>query len=226
MAIEVACRAYRFLKLNLSRKILKERERKGYYTEKNQNLNDTPEPGIHHNYIHDLESLWWILVWTAFVYEKMPDPTYETSAEWAKAQQTSYNILFPGDTYITDRQLFLTDNNTFNERINDVSPFLTGYTHIIRYFRYLLLAGYNLMEKDVPATVYFSRSGSDIIHEDFLEKLSKREIEKGIVVSIWGRTLLKRSVEAQDDTQQPNSKKSKMTSEDTTSTGSTDSSAL
>ena len=125
MAIAVACLAYRFLKRNLSRKILKERERKGYYTEKNQNLNDTPEPGIHHNYIHDLESLWWILVWTTFVYEKMPDPTYETSAEWAIAQQTSYNILFPGDTYITDRQLFLTDNNTFNERINDVSPFLT-----------------------------------------------------------------------------------------------------
>ena len=122
--------------------------------------------------------------------------------------------------------LYGVGDDGFNERINDVSPFLTGYTHIIRYFRYLLLAGYNLMEKDVPATVYFSRSGSDIIHKGFLEKLSKREIEKGIVVSIWGRTLLKRSVEAQDDTQQPNSKKSKMTSEDTTSTGSTDSSAL
>ena len=88
------------------------------------------------------------------------------------------------------------------------------------------MVGYNLMEKDVPATVYFSSSGSDIIHEDFLEKLSKREIEKGIVVPIWGRTLRKRSVEAQSDSQQPNSKKSKMMSEDTTSTGSTDSSAL
>ena len=226
MAIEVACRAYHFMRQNLSRKILKEREKKGYFVGKHRNLNDTAKPGIYHNYIHDLESLWWILVWTTFVYEKMPDPTYEMSAEWAEAQRTSYNILFPGDTYITDRQLFLIDDSTFKSRINDVSPFLTGYIYIIRYFRDLLLVGYNLMEKDVPATVYFSRSGSDIIHKGFLEKLSKREIEKGIVVSIWGRTLLKRSVEAQDDTQQPNSKKSKMMSEDTTSTGSTDSSAL
>ena len=226
MATEVACRAYHFLKTCRSKSLLREREKKGYYIEQNRELQNSAELGIHHNYIHDMESLWWILVWTAFVYEKMPDPTYETSAEWAKAQRTSYNILFPGDMYIIDRQLFLIDNSTFKARVKDVSPFLTGYARIIRYFRDLLLAEYNLMEKDVPATVYFSRSGSDIIHEDFLEKLSKREIEKGVVVSIWGRTLLKRSVEAQDDTQQPNSKKSKMMSEDTTSTGSTDSSAL
>ena len=223
MAIEVACRSYLFLKPVLSFSHIKKMEKEGLYSSKPENADGI---GIHHNYIHDLESLWWILVWTAFVYEKMPDPTYETSAEWAEAQRTSYNILFPGDTYITDRQLFLIDNSTFKARVKDVSPFLTGYARIIRYFRDLLLVGYNLMEKDVPATVYFSSSGSDIIHEDFLEKLSKREIEKGIVVSIWGRTLLKRSVEAQDDTQQPNSKKSKMTSEDTTSTGSTDSSAI
>ena len=223
MAIEVACRAYHFMRQNLSRKILKEREKKGYFGNY-QYTNDTPKPGIYHNYIHDLESLWWILVWTTFVYEKMPDPTYEMSAEWAEAQRTSYNILFPGDTYITDRQSFLNDDSTFKTRVKSVSPFLTGYANIIGYFRELLLAEYEEVEKDVPATVHFS--GLDTIHEDFLEKLSKREIEKGIVVSIWGRTLLKRSVEAQDDTQQPNSKKSKMTSEDTTSTGSTDSSAI
>ena len=197
MAIEVACLAYRFLKRNLSRKILKERERKGYYTEKNQNLNDTPEPGIHHNYIHDLESLWWILVWTTFVYEKMPDPTYEMSAEWAKAQRSRYNILFPGNLCIYGRFPFLKDVNVFEVRIKNISPFLEGYVHIVRYLRDLLLIEYDLMEKDVPAPIYFS--GSDAIHEDFLEKLSKREIEKGDVVSIWDRAPLKRSVEAQSD---------------------------
>ena len=196
-------------------------EKEGLFSSKPKNADGI---GIHHNYIHDLESLWWILVWTAFVYEKMPDPTYETSAEWAKAQRTSYNILFHGDAYSIDRQLFLIDISTFKTRVKDVSPFLTGYARIIRYFRDLLLAEYNLMEKDVPAPIYFS--GSDAIHEDFLEKLSKREIEKGDVVSIWDRAPLKRSVEAQDDTQQPNSKKSKMMSKDTASTGSTDSSAL
>ena len=223
MAIEVACQEYRFFRRNRSRKFLKEREKKGYFGNY-QYTNDTPKPGIHHNYIHDLESLWWILVWTTFVYEKMPDPTYEMSAEWAEAQRTSYDILFPGNTCITDRLSFLNDDSTFNSRVKVVSPFLMGYADIIGYFRELLLAEYEEMEKGVPATIYFS--GLDTIHEDFLEKLSEREIEKGIVVSIWGRTLRKRSVEAQDDTQQPNSKKSKMMSKDTASTGSTDSSAI
>ena len=226
MAIEISTQSYQFSKPRRSRDHIREREEKGYFNEKYSKPRNPGVGGIYYNYVHDLESLWWILVWTAFVYEKMPDPTYEMSAEWAKAQRSRYNILFPGDMYIIDRQLFLIDNSTFKARVKDVSPFLTGYARIIRYFRDLLLAEYNLMEKDVPATVYFSRSGSDIIHEDFLEKLSKREIEKGIVVPIWGRTLRKRSVEAQSDSQQPNSKKSKMTSEDTTSTGSTDSSAI
>ena len=190
----------------------------------NDDLEDSDEIGIYHNYIHDLESLWWILVWTVFVYEKMLDPTYETSAKWVEAQRNSYNILFPGNLCIYGRFPFLKDVNVFEVRIKNISPFLEGYVHIVRYFRDLLLIEYDLMEKDVPAPIYFS--GSDAIHEDFLEKLSKREIEKGIVVSIWGRTLRKRSVEAQSDSQQPNSKKSKMMSEDTTSTGSTDSSAL
>ena len=226
MAIEVASRSYQFFTRNHSRKLLKEREKERYFVGKHRNLNDTAKPGIHHNYIHDLESLWWILVWTTFIYEKMPDPTYETSAEWAEAQRTSYDILFPIDTCITDRLSFLRDDGTFNSRVKSVSPFLMGYADIIGYFRKLLLVEYEEMEKSVPATVYFSRSGSDVIHEDFLEKLSEREIEKGIVVSVRGRTLRKRSVETQSDSQQPNSKKSKLMSKDTTSTGSTDSSTL
>ena len=130
----------------------------------------------------------------------MHNPTDETSANWVEAQQNSYADLFPGVIIINDRSSFWRDIRIFREYMNSV------------------------VKKDVLAPVYLS--GTDAICGDFLEKLSKREIEKGVVVSIWGRTLLKRSVEAQDDTQQPNSKKSKMMSEDTTSTGSTDSSAL
>ena len=207
MAIEVTCRSYLFLKPVFSSSLVKKMEKEGFYGSEIGEPENGDGTGIHHNYIHDLESLWWILVWTAFVYEKMPDPTYETSAEWAKAQRTSYNILFPGNLCIYGRFLFLKDVSVFEVRIKNISPFLEGYVHIVRYFRDLLLIEYDLMEKDVPAPIYFS--GSDAIHKDFLEKLSKREIEKGIVVSIWGRALCKRSVETQSDLQQPNSKKSK-----------------
>ena len=52
------------------------------------------KPGINHNYIHDLESLWWILVRTVFVYEKAPALTDETSARCVKAQRSSF-LSFP-----------------------------------------------------------------------------------------------------------------------------------
>ena len=100
----------------------------------------------------------------------MPNPTDETSANWVEAQQNSYADLFPGDIIINDRSSFWRDIRIFREYMNSV------------------------VKKDVPAPVYLS--GTDAICGDFLEKLSKREIEKGIVVSIWGRAPLKRSVEA------------------------------
>ena len=130
----------------------------------------------------------------------MPNPTDETSANWVEAQQNSYADLFPGDIIINDRSSFWRDIRIFREYMNSV------------------------VKKDVPAPVYLS--GTDAICGDLLEKLSKREIEKGDVVSIFDRSPLKRSAETRDNTQQPNSKKSKLMSKDTTSTESTDSSAL
>ena len=123
MAVEVAFQSYQFLKEHYSKTLLKEREGKGDFNHESSYPKDKDKGGINHNYIHDLESLWWILVWTVFVYEKKPDPidpVDETSARWAEVQRGSYNNLFPGDVNIKARLSFLKVVDTFQGHIENV----------------------------------------------------------------------------------------------------------
>ena len=69
-------------------------EKEGFYSSEVGEPENADKIGIHHIYIHDLESLWWILVRTVFVYEKAPALTDETSARCAKAQRSSF-LSFP-----------------------------------------------------------------------------------------------------------------------------------
>ena len=186
MAIEVAFQSYQFRK-PITMGLIKKRNKEGYFEAKYGKPKKPGRSGIYHNYAHDLESLWWILVWTVFVYEKKPDPidpVDETSARWA--QRGSYNNLFPGDVNIKGRLSFLKVVDTFQGHIENVPPFFQGHAGIIKYLRALLVSEYNEVEEEVPAPVYFSGlSGPDIIHEYFLDKLLKREIENGDVVPIF-----------------------------------------
>ncbi|PAV16415.1 hypothetical protein PNOK_0803500 [Pyrrhoderma noxium] len=128
------------------------------------------KPGINHNYIHDLESLWWILVRTVFVYEKAPALTDETSARRC------------------GRSRFLRDVNVFKSYMKKAPPFFKGYVRMIERFRILLLYEYNEVEKDVPAPIYFSIPNT--IHKEFLKELLKEKTKKGSAVSAWDRAPL------------------------------------
>ena len=210
MAIEVAFQSYQFRK-PITMGLIKKRNKEGYFEAKYGKPKKPGRSGIYHNYAHDLESLWWILVWTVFVYEKKPDPTVptdptdETSTKW-EAQQNSHNDLFPGDMDFMIRSSFLKDDNVFEEHITNVSSFFLGQCVIIDIFRACLLCEYGELEKAVPAPVYsLAPTG---IHDLLLTKLLERGIEKGDVVSVFHRPL-KRSAEAQDDLQQPGPKRSK-----------------
>ena len=140
MAIEVAFQSYQFRK-PITMGLIKKRNKEGYFEAKYGKPKKPGRSGIYHNYAHDLESLWWILVWTVFVYEKKPDPTDETSTKW-EAQQNSHNDLFPGDMDLNVRSSFLKDDNVFEEHMANVSSFFLGQCVIIDLFRVCLLCEY------------------------------------------------------------------------------------
>ena len=72
MAVEIASQRYLFAKLSKDTaegKGLDDYMQRQVDKEKNPRTDDTPE-GIYYNYIHDLESVWWIAVWALFNSEK------------------------------------------------------------------------------------------------------------------------------------------------------------
>ena len=219
MAVEATYRSYQFLDPVCYLSYGSEND-----DSEDDNLESVDEIGILYNYIHDLESLWWILIWTVFVYEKAPVLTDETSTKFAEAQRSSYFSLFPADLNFGRRYTFLVDRGLFKRHMKNVPPFFKGYVRTIKHLRVLLLHKYTEVEKDVSGPIRLS--GPDVIHRNFLEGLSKREIEKGDIISVLNSSSLKRSSETQDDLQQPDSKRRKTIFEDTRSTETTDPSFL
>ena len=70
MAVEVADQVYYFSKqVTRTGKELDKIKQKHKAHEKNGETNDTSK-GVYYNYIHDLESVWWIVVWALFNFEK------------------------------------------------------------------------------------------------------------------------------------------------------------
>ena len=79
MSIEIANQSYHFLPSQLTVDEVMEDDTQDEGNRRSGNA----KGGIYHNYLHDLESLWWIIIWTAFIYEKSPaavdDETLERS---------------------------------------------------------------------------------------------------------------------------------------------------
>ena len=126
MAVEVACQSYEFADEQESFDYLTEMGMEGYNpkvkidTRENSSSSTSNPTGIYHNYTHDVESIWWVLVWTVFVYEKAPVLTDETSTKFAEAQRSSYFSLFPADLNFGRRYTFLVDRGLFKRHMKNV----------------------------------------------------------------------------------------------------------
>ena len=113
MAVEVADQAYYFSEQSTGAgKELDDyrQEHKAY--EKNRETNDTSKGGFY-NYIHDLESVWWIAVWALFNFEKKDIGANEIDSQAAKQRKLNKDVLFPGTVDNQDRIEFLSMRKTY-----------------------------------------------------------------------------------------------------------------
>ena len=109
MSVEISRQSYLFAKLSKDTdegKDSDDYERRQVDKEKNPRTDDTPE-GIYYNYIHDLESVWWIAVWALFNFEKKDIGANEIDSQAAKQRKLNKDILFPGTVGNQDRIEFL-----------------------------------------------------------------------------------------------------------------------
>ena len=114
MAVEVADQAYYFSEQSTGAgKELDDyrQEHKAY--EKNRETNDTSK-GVFYNYIHDLESVWWIVVWALFNFEKKDA---RTDSYTTRQRKLNKDKLFSGTIDGNYRFKFLSVRESYAETI-------------------------------------------------------------------------------------------------------------
>ena len=109
MPVEISRQRYLFAKLSKDTaegKGLDDYMQRQVDKKENPRTDDTPK-GIYYNYIHDLESVWWIAVWALFNFEKKDIGANEIDSWSAKQRKLNKDILFPGTVGNQDRIEFL-----------------------------------------------------------------------------------------------------------------------
>ena len=136
------------------------------------------------NYIHDLESIWWILIWTLLTYHKTgndnytPDTTIETQQRFLAAQK-----LFHVNDYYLDRLTHLEERESFNEIVEAIPSFFKGLVEVAAVFREKLVLTY--LEEEGKSVFPIKLMDDGLLHLDILEAFRISPIEKFDVVHIY-----------------------------------------
>ena len=116
MAVEISRQSYLFAKLSKDTA-----EGKGLddYMQRLMHKEENPEQvgepkGIYYNYIHDLESVWWIVVWALFNFEKKDA---RTDSYTTRQRKLNKDKLFSGTVDNNYRFKFLSVRESYAETI-------------------------------------------------------------------------------------------------------------
>ena len=144
------------------------------------------EYGFWANYLHDLESVWWIVVWTITHFQKASDFELRSQAYELEREQKSLvnkKIFSVFEGYL-ERQKFLSDERTFNYYISRFQNSFPAIRHISRVMRSRLMFTYYKREYDLDETVPILVSDEYLLHDNFLEVLRSHPCEDIEIVPI------------------------------------------
>ena len=158
MSIEIAKRNYHFMDFKSS------------YTFKSS-------CGIYANYLHDLESIFWILVWTLFVYRK--DSAECADSESTHKQKTQGEELFLQDSAgLFDREQFLTSKENFDTKMESIPEYFGNLKVLITTFKDHLLDYYCEGEKNITLNGPIKPTEGSV-HNSILEAFKSYGIPDG-----------------------------------------------
>jgi hypothetical protein len=138
-------------------------------TEPAETTASTDVPFIH-NYLHELESLWWVAVWVVFhnyfSKETLPrDPSTATLQD-ANKQLIAAEVLFPTTPRETSRRDAFQDNVTFKKTCLDLPDNKETICKRLNALRLFLLKKYKEIEARPPPFVD-SDPSNDIVYDKF-----------------------------------------------------------
>ena len=144
----------------------------------------TKEPGFWANYLHDLESVWWIIIWTYTHFLKASDVESKSlSYELEKNEKKTLNdILFPGLS--EERWKFLA-TGSFYEYLDGIPKSFPRLKRIAKFMKSRLLSAYYARENSMDICEPILVSDECTLHRDILEGLRMCPFEDINVVPIW-----------------------------------------
>ena len=106
--------------------------------------------GIYANYLHDLESILWIIIWTMFLYRK---ETIEfTDLKSMYAQKDAGSDLFSNETEgILNRVDFLTSKEAFTDQMEFIPEYYKNIKELATTFKDHLIKAYYKEEHKITA---------------------------------------------------------------------------
>lgn len=138
------------------------------------------------NYLHDLESIWWIAVWTFLNFEKDPGDNLSCSRSSPKAKdqirvfkrKEASDNLFPRKMDYMERWKFFTEDIVFQNTMNDLPCSLPVLYDIINTFRYHLGSTYIREEEnskcmDLPIQLL----DGGVLHREIINILPNEDIK-------------------------------------------------
>ena len=136
------------------------------------------------NYIHDLESIWWILIWTLLTYQKVGDENYalESNADVQRRTRAAERIFHTDNlsTHIERSSLLKCSNfETFTEII---PSFFKGLIGVAATFKERLVSTYK--EEEGKSVFPIKLKDDGLLHWDILDAFKKSAIEYFDVVYI------------------------------------------
>ena len=152
-------------------------------------MSDPPVPSsdpiFWSHYIHDLESIWWVLIWTLLTYQKVSDENHAVDPNIDLERRVRASNLFYVDDCYVERINHLENKWIFNELAEIIPDFFKGLVEVATVFREKLVS---TCMKEEGKSVFPIRSMDDgSLHRDILEAFRTSPIENFDVAYIFSK---------------------------------------
>ena len=153
------------------------------------NRNQESEPagapmGVYYNYVHDLESVWWIAVWVLFTFEKKHTGSDEISSWAARQRRLNKYDLFSGILHNIHRFIFLSASDKYKEATRWVPKYFEDFALRLGIIASAIRRFY--LKKALKKIDRIIWDETSTIHETFIRLLSRVEIEEFEIVRVPG----------------------------------------
>ena len=185
MAVEIARQRYLFAKLSKDTA-----EGKGLddYMQRLMHKEENPEQvgepkGIYYNYIHDLESVWWIVVWALFNFEKKDA---EADSYTTRQRKLNKDKLFSRTIDSDYRFIFLSMWGLYSQTIECLPMYFKNLPITLAVIAEAITDIYRMKElnKEWNKKVPIVWDESSNIHETFIRLLRRVEMEEFEIVRV------------------------------------------